>query len=83
MNLSKNIRAPKLKVVCVEIAMIALPMVSKRTISNQKTPPMITSCSYYRSTDGEIEKIPIIVTSEETDTLKIASISNVSKVITH
>ena len=44
---------------------------------------LFTTCSYYRSTDGEIEKIPITVTSEESDKLRISSISNVSKVITH
>ena len=44
---------------------------------------LFTACSYYRSTDGKVEKIPITVTSEESDKSRIASISNVSKVITH
>ena len=48
------------------------------------TSSLFTACVYYRSTDdGEVNKIPMTVTTEASDKSKIAAISFVNLVIKH
>ena len=44
---------------------------------------LFTACTYYRSKEVSLEKLPITVTTEENDKSRIASISCVNKVISH